>query len=106
MTPAKGVGETLMSEANIANGTEYQPKSVIGPDGKSLTLDDLPPPETERWVARRKAEVVSAVRAGLLTLEDACDRYKLSTEEYLGWEAAIDKHGMGGLRVTRIQEFR
>lgn len=95
-----------MSEANIANGTEYKPKSVIGPDGKPLTLDDLPPSETERWVARRKAEVVSAVRAGLLTLEDACDRYKLSTEEYLGWEAAIDKHGMGGLRVTRIQEFR
>lgn len=95
-----------MSDANIAHGTEYKPKSIIGPDGKHLTLDDLPPPETERWVARRKAEVVSAVRAGLLTLEDACRRYNLSTEEYLGWEAAIDKHGMGGLRVTRIQDFR
>ncbi len=79
---------------------------VIGPDGKLLTLDDLPPPETKRWVARRKAEVVAAVRAQLLTLEEACKRYNLSTEEFVGWEAAIDKHGLGGLRVTRIQDFR
>ena len=83
-----------------------KPMSVVGPDGSILTLDDLPPPNTERWVARRKAEVVSAVRAGLLTLEEACRRYNLSSEEFLGWEAAIDKHGLGGLRVTRIQDFR
>ena len=81
-------------------------KSVVGPDGKILTLDDLPPPDTERWVARRKAEVVAAVRAGLLSLEDACRRYNLSSEEFMGWEAAINKHGPGGLRVTRIQDFR
>ena len=57
---------------------------VIGPTGAALTLDDLPPPETERWVIRRKAEVVSAVRGGLLSLEDACKRYRLTTEEFLG----------------------
>ena len=85
---------------------EEQPNRVIGPDGKILTLDDLPPPETKRWVARRKAEVVAAVRAQLLSLEDACKRYNLSMEEFMGWEAAIDKHGLGGLRVTRIQDFR
>ncbi len=83
-----------------------RPRRVVGPDGKILTLDDLPPPNTQRWVARRKAEVVAAVRAGLLTLEEACGRYNLSTEEFLGWEEAIQKHGLGGLRVTRIQEFR
>ncbi len=86
--------------------TERENHRVIGPDGKPLTLDDLPPPETKRWVARRKAEVVAAVRAQLLTLEEACKRYNLSTEEFVGWEAAIDKHGLGGLRVTRIQDFR
>ncbi|MGI9493603.1 MAG: DUF1153 domain-containing protein [Geminicoccaceae bacterium] len=85
---------------------DEKPDRVIGPDGKILTLDDLPPPETKRWVARRKAEVVAAVRAQLLTLEDACKRYNLSMEEYTCWEAAIDKHGLGGLRVTRIQDFR
>jgi hypothetical protein len=79
---------------------------VVGPDGHILTLDDLPPPNTQRWVARRKAEVVAAVRAGLLSLEEACERYNLSSEEFLTWEAAIDKHGLGGLRVTRIQDFR
>ena len=40
---------------------------VMGPDGNPLTLDDLPAPGTTRWVIRRKAEVVAAVRGGLLT---------------------------------------
>src|SRR6266436_6054794 len=48
---------------------------VIGPDGSPLTLADLPPPNTNRWVIRRKAEVVAAVRGGLLSLDDACKRY-------------------------------
>lgn len=95
-----------MSTSSPSETTEQEPRRVIGPDGKLLTLDDLPPPETKRWVARRKAEVVAAVRAQLLTLEEACKRYNLSTEEFVGWEAAIDKHGLGGLRVTRIQDFR
>lgn len=94
-----------MSDHKTSVGDDT-PKSVVGPDGKILTLDDLPPPSTQRWVARRKAEVVAAVRAGLLTLEEACTRYNLSAEEFLGWEAAIEKHGLGGLRVTRIQDFR
>ena len=93
-----------MSTTSLETNSEQH--RVIGPDGKILTLDDLPPPETKRWVARRKAEVVAAVRAQLLTLEEACKRYNLSTEGFVGWEAAIDKHGLGGLRVTRIQDFR
>lgn len=67
---------------------------------------DLPPPETRRWVARRKAQVVAAVRAGLVTFEDACVRYNLSPEEFSAWEQAIDRHGVGALRVTRLQQFR
>ncbi len=55
---------------------------VMGPDGNPLTLDDLPPPGTTRWVIRRKAEVVAAVRGGLLSLEDACARYGLTEEEF------------------------
>ena len=34
--------------------------------------DDLPPPNTRRWVVRRKAAVVTAVRAGRITLEGRC----------------------------------
>ena len=80
--------------------------NVIGPAGKPLSLDDLPPPSTKRWVIRRKAEVVTAVRAGLLTLEEACQRYNLSVEEFLSWQSLIDKHGMRGLRTTRLQQDR
>ncbi len=83
-----------------------RPSNIIGPAGKPLTLDDLPPPSTRRWVIRRKAEVVTAVRAGLLTLEEACERYNLSVEEFLSWQSLIDKHGMRGLRTTRLQQYR
>ncbi len=80
--------------------------SVIGPEGIPLTLASLPPPNTERWVARRKAELVAAVRGGLLSLEEACDRYNLSMEEFLSWQRQVDKHGLRGLRVTRLQSYR
>jgi hypothetical protein len=79
---------------------------VMGPDGNPLTLDDLPPPDTTRWVIRRKAEVVAAVRGGHLTLEAACERYNLTTEEFESWRAAIEKHGLPGLRTTRLQHYR
>ena len=71
-----------------------------------LTLEDLPPANTQRWVIRRKAEVVAAVRGGLLSLEDACGRYKLNSEEFAGWQLAIDRHGLAGLRTSRIQQYR
>lgn len=79
---------------------------IIGPDGQRLTLEDLPPPDTKRWVIRRKAEVVAAVRGGLLTIEEACARYNLSLEEYDAWSRAIEKHGLQGLRTTRLQKYR
>lgn len=79
---------------------------VIGPTGEPLTIDDLPPPTTKRWVIRRKAEVVIAVRGGLISLEDACNRYTLSVEEFLSWQRAIDRNGLPGLRVTRVQQYR
>jgi hypothetical protein len=79
---------------------------VIGPDGSPLTLADLPPPATKRWVIRRKAEVVAAVKGGLLSLEDACQRYTLTVEEFLAWQRAIDRFGLAGLRATRVQQYR
>ncbi|MFG1372457.1 DUF1153 domain-containing protein [Xanthobacter oligotrophicus] len=86
----------------------YRPrvKYVIGPDGGPLTIADLPSPDTRRWVIRRKAEVVAAVRGGLLSLEEACKRYTLTVDEFLSWQASIDRHGLPGLRTTRIQHYR
>ena len=38
---------------------------------------DLPPLDTKRWVTRRKAMIVNAVRAGEISLEEVCRRYEL-----------------------------
>ena len=80
-------------------------KYVIGPDGSPLTVADLPPSNTRRWVIRRKAEVVAAVRGGLLSPEEACTRYTLTVEEFLSWQISIDSHGLAGLRTTQLQEY-
>ncbi|MGH6994423.1 MAG: DUF1153 domain-containing protein [Stellaceae bacterium] len=74
--------------------------------GPVLSLDSLPPPATKRWVIRRKAVVVAAVRAGVISLEEACKRYTLSIEEFLAWQRLVDSHGLPGLRVTRLQDYR
>jgi len=79
---------------------------VIGPEGTPLTLADLPKPNTVRWVIRRKAEVVAAVRGGLLTLDNALERYGLTAEEFMSWQRSIESHGIAGLRTTRVQQYR
>ena len=79
---------------------------MIGPDGSPLTIADLPPPGTIRWVSRRKAQVIAAVRGGLLSLEEACGRYRLTADEFLSWQSSIEQHGLAGLRTTRIQQYR
>ena len=81
-------------------------KFALGPDGTTLTLPDLPSPDTRRWVCRKKAQVVAAVRGGLLTLGEACERYALSIEEFVSWEQAIEEFGIEGLRATHAQEYR
>src|SRR5271155_4130560 len=67
---------------------------------------DLPSPDTKRWVVRRKAVVVHAVRNGEITLQEACRRYRLSVEEFHAWQRAIERYGIPGLRVTRLQIYR
>jgi Protein of unknown function (DUF1153) len=79
---------------------------VIGPNGSALTIADLPPPGTTRWVIRRKAELVAAVRGGLLSLEEACERYTLTVDEFLSWQRSIERYGLPGLRATRLQDYR
>lgn len=79
---------------------------LVAPAFQALSEADLPPPDTKRWVMRRKAEVVAGVRCGLISLEDACQRYRLSLEEFLSWQRLIERHGVGGLRATRLQDYR
>jgi len=79
---------------------------VTGPCGERLTREKLPDPGTLRWVARRKAEVVAAVNGGLLSVREACERYELTLEELASWQRAVEREGMPGLRVARIQQNR
>ena len=69
-------------------------------------MGELPPPNTRRWVIRRKAAVVAAVESGKITLEEACRRYQLTEEEFRSWQRAYQTHGLAGLRATRVQQYR
>tara|TARA_Y100001970_G_C13627794_1_gene552693 strand:- start:15 stop:284 length:270 start_codon:yes stop_codon:yes gene_type:complete len=73
---------------------------------KNINLSDLPPSNTKRWVIKRKAIVVDAVKSGVLSLDEACTKYSLSLEEFFSWQEAMEKHGSRGLRATRIQYYR
>ena len=79
---------------------------TIGPMGERLTLEALPSPKTRRWVIRRKAEVVCAVKGGLLTREEAVRRYEISEAEFEAWRHSVERHGLLGLRSTRSQHYR
>jgi hypothetical protein len=93
----------VKTDAHSLNSPPIDWLDVVGP---IASLDSLPPPDTKRWVIRRKAEVVAAVRAGVISIEEACRRYTLSIEEFLSWQRLVDSHGLPGLRVTRLQEYR
>src|SRR6516162_4340852 len=69
-------------------------------------MTELPPPNTRRWVPRRKAAVVAAVSSGLITIEEACRRYHMSEEEFIAWRCAFENFGINGLSAGRIQQQR
>jgi hypothetical protein len=85
---------------------DKNPDRYALPLGAPMSMSDLPPPETKRWVSRRKAEVLAGIRLGLITMEEACERYMLSVEELLSWQHQLDNYGIRGLKVTKVQEYR
>jgi hypothetical protein len=82
------------------------PRSVTLPDGTIMTRADLPPPDTVRWVASRKAAVVRAVAAGLISRETALRTWSLSEEEFQSWVEAVAQHGEDALRATALRQYR
>lgn len=82
----------------IDDGRERK-KRIIGPDGRILTLADLPAPTTVRWIARRKAEIVASVHGGLLSMAEACAQYSLSEDEFLQWSRSWSEFGLSGLHL-------
>lgn len=73
---------------------------------RTMSKTDLPPPDTQRWVVRRKAAVVAGIREGLLTAEEACKMYSISAEELESWQRLVDRHGLRGLRATDLRKYR
>jgi len=82
------------------------PRAVTLPDGSVMTRADLPPRDTRRWVASRKAAVVRAVRHGLLSRDEAVRRYELSEEELEEWLRAVSEHGEQALKVTARKKYK
>jgi hypothetical protein len=82
------------------------PRAVTLPDGRTMTRADLPARDTTRWVASRKAAVVRAVAAGLISRQTALETYGLSDDEFSAWEEAVAKHGEAALRATALQKYR
>ena len=70
------------------------------------TLSDLPAPNIKRWHFQRKAIVVTAVRTGLISVAEACARYRITIEEFISWKRLLDQHGSRGLRATCLQKYR
>ncbi len=95
-----------MDGQNIQRQDANSNVSMIDSRRYQMMLNELPPPDTIRWVVRRKAAVVAAVKNGVITREEVCGRYDLSVEEFLTWQEMIEKHGVRGLRVTKLQDFR
>jgi len=74
--------------------------------GRPIGMAALPPPNLKRWLPQHKADVVAAVRNGVIRVEQACERYDLSFEEFLSWEDALEHRGRTGLRASSIQQHR
>lgn len=82
------------------------PRSVKLPNGTVMTRADLPPLDTRRWVASRKASVVKAIAFGLISREEAKDSYGLSDDELTEWEDAVRNYGERALKTTALQKYR
>jgi len=66
--------------------------NIAAKPGSRLTLTDLPNRGSMYWTDRQKADVVTAVRSGLITFAQASEWYMLSAEEFIGW-LKLDRPG-------------
>lgn len=76
------------------------PRAVTLGDGTVFSRADLPPPDTERWVASRKLAVVRGIAYGLISKAEALRIYGLSDEELDSWTRNARARGIDGLKVT------
>jgi transposase-like protein len=73
-----------------------------------LSLDEVlkaAKSENFNWTASRKAVVVEAVRDGKLSKTEVEKRFGVSAEEFASWSRKLDRHGVAGLRSSRLQVY-
>jgi hypothetical protein len=87
------------------NRAEHDTGSGADGDDAFGAIPDLPLAR-QRWTTKRKASVVEAIRGGWVPVEEACRLYSLSADEIVAWERDFDRHGVPGLRSTRVQIYR
>lgn len=89
--------------------TKVAPKAlpvVRDLQGNVITVRDLPPPSTKRWVTNRKAILVRAVQGGLITREEVLATYQMEDRELAIWEKEFAAYGAEGLKITKTQKRR
>jgi hypothetical protein len=90
---------------HFANSNEA-PTAGSAPTTEQIKLGNPAPVRPVRWMPRKKAEIVAAIRDGYMSLEEARERYALSIEEYISWQTGIELSGLAGLRINRLQQNR
>jgi hypothetical protein len=80
--------------------TEPSPSEIERAPSGDNPLRNLPPSETRHWLPRHKAAIVAAVRSAAISSEEACERYRLTIEEFLSWKETIAQYGVDGLKAT------
>ena len=98
------IGSSEQDEASV----DYYASPNASSDVSHIEIAGLPlpPPGSKRCTPDGKAAVVAAVRGRILTLDEACEQYELTVEEYLTWQHGIDLFGLAGLRVNGPQRHR
>lgn len=58
------------------------------------------------WVASRKARLLHAIYDGEMTEMDAYINYGITGPELSEWRKLYEKHGINGLKTTKMQRYR
>ena len=99
---------TFMQTAAVFQFRVFETEGMVDALGREHAFGPMPelPRPTQRWTVRRKAAVIAAVRGGWVPIEEACELYDISVDEFLAWERDLDRYGIHGLRTTRYQIYR
>ena len=84
-----------------------RPTTFKDPSGEIRSIKDLTDLRTtKRWVISRKAWVVCAIKAGVITKEDALHWYNIYTYELDAWIKKYEADGEKALRTTKIKDYQ